>query len=150
MSEAFDVSAPEWPYHPSYPTTPSPHEPHHIDADTNYDHFSPIMTTLTSSSKSDQGDMVTAFPFLTDQERDAVNALLSMPTAPRPSTAGTGWTENEDDKTIDAEDKSEANEKRTRTATDSEASVYMGEKDFEIDTIHTEEPEASVPARRLV
>jgi len=109
------------------------------------------MTTLTSSSQSDQGDMVTAFPFLTDQERDAVNALLSMPTAPRPSTAGNGWAENEDEKTIDAENMLEGHEEeRTRTATDSEASVYMGERDFEVDTIHTEEPEASVPARRLV
>ena len=109
------------------------------------------MTTLTSSSKRDEGDMVTAFSFLTDQERDAVNALLSMPTAPRPSTAGNGWAENEDDETIDAENMLEGHEEeRTRTAIDSEASVCMGERGFEIGTIHTEESEASVPARRLV
>ena len=64
------------------------------------------MTTLTSSSKSDQGDMMTAFPFPTDQENDAIYALLSMGTEPLPSTTENGYAhiaENDDDETIDDE-----------------------------------------------
>ena len=106
------------------------------------------MNTLIPSCRSDPGDTETAFPFFRDQEtKNAVNALLILSTTPVNTARDTvvHMADNEDDETIDAEYLSEQDEEnRTHTPPESKGSVYAGSGDFEIRTIHTEDPGESV------
>jgi len=105
------------------------------------------MDTLISSCTS-TGDTETAFPFFRDQEtKNAVNALLILSTTPVDTARDrvAHRADDEDDETIDAESLSEQDEEnRTHTALESDGSVYAGSGDFEIRTIHTEDPSESV------
>jgi hypothetical protein len=98
---------------------------------------------LIPSTDSVQGGRVTVFPCFRDQEtKDAVNALLILRTTPLDATTyrDVHRVDDEDDKIIDAESLSEHNQQaRSRTPPKSEESAYVGDQDFEIGTIRTED-----------